>query len=292
MHSPGVGAPCQSNDGKKTPQFTPQFPGTCPYITSVGGTQSIEPEIAWIAGSGGFSNYFPRPAYQAGAVTTYLDDHITPATKDYFSAFTNFANRGFPDVSAHSVTPEYVSFHSFLFCNPAMLIRLFVPQLRRRRQRGSRPLRRHLRRGPRLLLRHRPPQRRPFQSGQAGPRLPQPVPYVSSPFPFPPPTKPTPLISRLMITDFLRFGNSLRHRLRGPHGHYGRPERRLQRHQRPDGRARHRGQHHPLRELERDGRVGSGHGAWGAEFREAVGVGVGGLDAGCGGKGGGGVERG
>lgn len=103
----GVGAPCQSNDGKKTPQFTPQFPGTCPYITAVGGTQSIEPEIAWVAGSGGFSNYFPRPEYQAAAVSTYLNDHISAATKEYFSAFTNFANRGFPDVSAHSLTPDY-----------------------------------------------------------------------------------------------------------------------------------------------------------------------------------------
>ena len=102
----GVGAPCQSNDGKMTPQFTPQFPGTCPYITAVGGTQSISPEIAWVAGSGGFSNYFTRPEYQAGAVNTYLTDHISPSTKEYFSAFANFANRGFPDVSAHSLTPE------------------------------------------------------------------------------------------------------------------------------------------------------------------------------------------
>lgn len=107
-HPVGVGAPCQSNDGKMTPQFTPQFPGTCPHITAVGGTQSISPEIAWVAGSGGFSNYFARPAYQASAVATYLDDHISPATKAYFSAFTNFTNRGFPDVSAHSLTPECV----------------------------------------------------------------------------------------------------------------------------------------------------------------------------------------
>ena len=57
----GVGAACLSNDGKKTPQFTPQFPGTCPYITAVGGTQAIEPEIAWVAGSGGFSYYFAQP---------------------------------------------------------------------------------------------------------------------------------------------------------------------------------------------------------------------------------------
>ena len=110
----GVGAPCQSNDGKMTPQFTPQFPGTCPYITAVGGTQSISPEIAWVAGSGGFSNYFSRPEYQAGAVDTYLNDHISASTKEYFSAFANFANRGFPDVSAHSLTPEYVAFACFL----------------------------------------------------------------------------------------------------------------------------------------------------------------------------------
>ena len=109
-HPAGVGAPCQSNDGQKTPQFTPQFPGTCPYITSVGGTQSISPEIAWTAGSGGFSNYFPRPSYQESAVSTYLSEQISPATKAYFSAFANFANRGFPDVSAHSLLPEYILF--------------------------------------------------------------------------------------------------------------------------------------------------------------------------------------
>ena len=98
-----------------TPQFTPQFPGTCPYITAVGGTQSIQPEIAWVAGSGGFSNYFTRPEYQAAAVSTYLDDHISAATKEYFSAFANFTGRGFPDVSAHSLTPEYVSFAYLLY---------------------------------------------------------------------------------------------------------------------------------------------------------------------------------
>ena len=109
MHVAGVGAPCQSNDGKKTPQFTPQFPGTCPYITAVGGTQSISPEIAWTAGSGGFSNYFAQPDYQASAVSTYLNNYIDPATREYFTAFTNFTNRGFPDVSAHSLAPEYVT---------------------------------------------------------------------------------------------------------------------------------------------------------------------------------------
>jgi len=102
----GVGAPCQSNDGKKTPQFTPQFPGTCPYITAVGGTQSISPEIAWVASSGGFSNYFPRPQYQAAAVSNYLENEISKDTLTYFTPYINQKNRGFPDVSAHSLTPE------------------------------------------------------------------------------------------------------------------------------------------------------------------------------------------
>jgi tripeptidyl-peptidase-1 len=102
----GVGAPCKSNDGKNTTQFTPEFPGTCPYIISVGGTQAVTPEVAWVAGSGGFSNYFPRPAYQELAVRTYLSSHISPATKQYYEPYTNFAGRGFPDISAHSLTPE------------------------------------------------------------------------------------------------------------------------------------------------------------------------------------------
>ena len=102
----GVGAPCQSNDGKKTPQFTPQFPGTCPYITAVGGTQAVTPEVAWVDGSGGFSNYFPRAWYQEFAVENYLNFHISPATKKYYEPYTNFNGRGFPDISAHSLTPE------------------------------------------------------------------------------------------------------------------------------------------------------------------------------------------
>lgn len=67
----GVGAPCKSNDGKNTTQFTPQFPGTCPYITSVGGTQAVTPEVAWVAGSGGFSNYFSRAWYRK-SIPPYL----------------------------------------------------------------------------------------------------------------------------------------------------------------------------------------------------------------------------
>jgi len=103
----GVGAACQSNDGKKTPEFSPQFPGTCSFLTSVGGAQSVSPEVAWTNGSGGFSNYFPRPAYQQAAVQTYLQNYISPATLAYYQPYFNQSGRGFPDVSAHSLRPDF-----------------------------------------------------------------------------------------------------------------------------------------------------------------------------------------
>ncbi|TGO87899.1 hypothetical protein BPOR_0196g00010 [Botrytis porri] len=103
----GVGAGCVANDGLNTPYFQPQFPGTCPYITSVGGTQAVAPEVAWDDGSGGFSNYFPTPWYQVAAVDEYLSKHISPSTKEYYKSYTNFSGRGFPDISAHSAKPAY-----------------------------------------------------------------------------------------------------------------------------------------------------------------------------------------
>jgi hypothetical protein len=35
---------CYSNDGKNTSTFLPNYPSTCPYITSVGGTYKVNPE--------------------------------------------------------------------------------------------------------------------------------------------------------------------------------------------------------------------------------------------------------
>lgn len=101
----GVGAPCRANDGSNALQFTPQFPGSCPYITTVGGTQGYDPEVAWISSSGGFSNYFARAWYQEDAITTYLDKYIAQEVKEYYEQYTNFSGRGFPDLSAHSLSP-------------------------------------------------------------------------------------------------------------------------------------------------------------------------------------------
>jgi tripeptidyl-peptidase-1 len=101
----GVGAACLNQDGK-TPQFNPVFPATCPYVTAVGGTVDLQPEIAWSGSSGGFSNYFKAPWYQKAAVQHYLDTYVSAETKKYYGQYVNFTGRGFPDVAALSVHPE------------------------------------------------------------------------------------------------------------------------------------------------------------------------------------------
>ena len=88
--------------------FNPSFPGTCPYVTSVGATQIVPgasvtaPEEACetvIYSGGGFSNVFALPSYQSSAVKTYFANH-----KPTYSA-TQYNNsqtvRGYPDVAAN-----------------------------------------------------------------------------------------------------------------------------------------------------------------------------------------------
>lgn len=105
----GVGAACISNDGKQTLQFTPAFPASCPWVTTVGGTQSIDPEIAWEDSSGGFSNYFCQPDYQKSAVAAYLQTPTGSNAQREFANYADFSKRGFPDVAAHSLDPALVS---------------------------------------------------------------------------------------------------------------------------------------------------------------------------------------
>ncbi|KAI4597560.1 vesicle formation at the endoplasmic reticulum [Pestalotiopsis sp. 9143b] len=94
----GPGSACQTNDGNETARFTPTFPGACPYVTSVGGTAAVLPEQAASFSSGGFSDYFPRPAYQDAAVAAYLDI-LGP---ERFAGYYNASGRGFPDVAAQA----------------------------------------------------------------------------------------------------------------------------------------------------------------------------------------------
>lgn len=76
------------------------FPTSCPYITSVGATKFI-PEIVatdsrtgFVSG-GGFSNYFPRPAYQDPAIPPYITSLGTS-----FPGLYNASGRAYPDAAA------------------------------------------------------------------------------------------------------------------------------------------------------------------------------------------------
>ncbi|RAL12861.1 S53 family peptidase [Aspergillus homomorphus CBS 101889] len=90
----GVGAACLTNDGTNRTHFPPQFPAACPWVTSVGATTLTNPEKAVYFSSGGFSDYWPQPSYQSGAVGSYL---TTLGPK--FSGLFNSSGRAFPDVA-------------------------------------------------------------------------------------------------------------------------------------------------------------------------------------------------
>ncbi|KAF4636161.1 hypothetical protein G7Y89_g1916 [Cudoniella acicularis] len=98
--------------------FAPDFPATCPYITTVGGTTlppganaNIDAEVAVtrFGSGGGFSNIYEIPSYQASAVAAYLKNNPPPYTAYQTVNATNIganngvynsAGRGYPDVSA------------------------------------------------------------------------------------------------------------------------------------------------------------------------------------------------
>lgn len=102
----GLGGTCIAADFV-TAQFTPLFPPSCPYITAVGGTQQINPQITWTGSGGGFSNYFSRPDFQQAAITEYLKT-VSPETFEYYGQYNgNWSGRGIPDISAASLDPYY-----------------------------------------------------------------------------------------------------------------------------------------------------------------------------------------
>ncbi|RFU29102.1 hypothetical protein B7463_g7233, partial [Scytalidium lignicola] len=91
-------------------KFNPTFPGTCPYVTSVGATQVnpgasvTQPEQAAesvIFSGGGFSNVFTLPSYQSAAMKSYFQNHNPPYGADRYN--NSQTVRGIPDVSANGV---------------------------------------------------------------------------------------------------------------------------------------------------------------------------------------------
>lgn len=90
--------------------FNPSFPGTCPYITSVGATQVLNgstvrsPESASsrvIFSGGGFSNVFAMPDYQKTAMAAYYANSPPQYGAERFNNSQKV--RGYPDVSANGV---------------------------------------------------------------------------------------------------------------------------------------------------------------------------------------------
>ncbi|KAK8030708.1 subtilisin-like protein [Apiospora arundinis] len=113
------------NATSKTGRFSPQWPSSCPWITSVGGTQkqraaapskanntelgsSREEAFRYIGSidnvtytsSGGFSNNFAAPAYQRDAVSAYKQlqgEHLS--LLEASGHYADSGGRGYPDVS-------------------------------------------------------------------------------------------------------------------------------------------------------------------------------------------------
>jgi len=100
----GVGGGlCHSNDGTNRVKFIPVFPASCPFVTAVGGTTNMNPEVAANLSGGGFSNYFSRPSYQNGTVSSYLQ-----GIGSQYSGLFNTTGRGYPDISAQAVNYQVV----------------------------------------------------------------------------------------------------------------------------------------------------------------------------------------
>jgi len=97
------GGSCHTNDGTNRVQFIPMFPASCPFVTTVGGTTQVNPEVAVSFSGGGFSNYFSRPGYQNGAVSAYLGK-----IGDKNSGLYNVSGRGYPDISAQALNFQVV----------------------------------------------------------------------------------------------------------------------------------------------------------------------------------------
>ncbi|KAF7376947.1 Subtilisin-like protein [Mycena sanguinolenta] len=87
--------------------FVGQLPASCPFVTAVGATSvaagastdQVEESTTDFPSGGGFSNNFPRPAWQSSAVQNYLDNFVP----DYNASVFNRSGRAYPDVAANGI---------------------------------------------------------------------------------------------------------------------------------------------------------------------------------------------
>lgn len=107
--------PCLSpttNSSGPVSHFNPVWPASCPWVTSVGGTQrSMDPnhvETAFntilgnttTSSGGGFSNTFHAPTYQIPSVSSYLTTESAHLCPMLAAGTFSPSGRGTPDVSA------------------------------------------------------------------------------------------------------------------------------------------------------------------------------------------------
>ncbi|KAH9850386.1 subtilisin-like protein [Lenzites betulinus] len=101
---------CLSANGTAVPgtgAFLPNFPSTCPYVTAVGATEVAagksvhdrEEATSLFGSGGGFSNVFPRPAFQKRHVAHYLEKLGNRVDPSLF----NSSGRAIPDLSANGL---------------------------------------------------------------------------------------------------------------------------------------------------------------------------------------------
>ncbi|KAJ6480923.1 family S53 protease [Mycena sanguinolenta] len=88
--------------------FVPTAPGGCPFVTSVGGSTGVPPQVAASLSGGGFSNYFPTPNYQAADIAAYIASIGTE-----YAGLYNASGRGFPDVAMQALNVEIAWMNGF-----------------------------------------------------------------------------------------------------------------------------------------------------------------------------------
>jgi len=86
------GANCENG------RFQPETPSSSPWVTAVGGTDNNGLSAIGLS-SGGFSDRWPQPSYQAAAVAAYLNNTGTLPSPIYGY---NVTNRGYPDIASQA----------------------------------------------------------------------------------------------------------------------------------------------------------------------------------------------
>ncbi|KID98689.1 tripeptidyl peptidase precursor, partial [Metarhizium majus ARSEF 297] len=103
IHSTGDGGSagsrvgnCRTKDGTNRKVTMSTFPASCPWVTAVGATTNApEPPSGAGFSSGGFSQYFERPEWQAAAVDKYVEE-----INGHLDGYYNASMRAVPDISA------------------------------------------------------------------------------------------------------------------------------------------------------------------------------------------------